>query len=45
MSDKPVIDYFDEMDRLWENFKSATWNKMSVPSGTIQPEPVKIEKR
>lgn len=35
MSNKSALDCFNEMDKLWEDFKSATWNKMSVPSDTI----------
>jgi hypothetical protein len=26
----------NELDYLWENYKKATWNTMSVQSDTIQ---------
>lgn len=35
MSDKSALDCFNEMDILWDNFKKATWNKMSVVNDTI----------
>jgi hypothetical protein len=35
MSDKSAQDLFNEMDVLWDNFKSATWNTMSDLSDTI----------
>ena len=35
MSDKSAQDLFNEMDTLWDNFKSATWNTMSVVPDTI----------
>jgi hypothetical protein len=35
MEDKSLKDIFNDMDKLWEDFKSNTWQKMSVPTATI----------
>jgi hypothetical protein len=37
MTDKSAQDLFNEMDILWDNFKSATWNTVSVVPATIKP--------
>jgi hypothetical protein len=35
MEDKSLKDIFEDMDKLWSDFKAKTWQDMSVPSATI----------
>jgi hypothetical protein len=35
MTDKSLSEIFDDMDKLWEDFKSSTWQAVSVPPVTI----------